>query len=372
MQNCSRGDSQQETGNFYGPTATSALMRRINRSTILSFIRRNAPVSRSQIARRLSMSLPTVMRVARELIDEGLVREDGLGRSTGGRPSSLLAFNGDAYAVIGVDLGGSKMLGVLADLTGSIQHETYLPHSEVATGAGPLRPVDALEPLSQLIGALVAAPRPVGQQLRGIGVGVPSVVLNPEGVVSWAPALDWRNLPLRDILSERFGLPVAVENDVNLAALGEMVFGAGQGARDLLCIAIGTGIGAGIVIGGAIHRGHHQAAGEMGYMLPGIEYLGRTYDQFGALETLASGDGIADRACRALGQQGVPVPRDQVTAEYVFSAARRGEQRAREVVDETVDYLGLAIANASMLLDPEVVVLGGGVAPSTSSCCASS
>jgi glucokinase-like ROK family protein len=342
-------------------TGTASLLRSINRSAILDLIRENSPIARSQIARQLNMSLPTVMRIVDELVAEDLVHPHGKTEATGGRPRPLLGFNGRAYAVVGVDLGGTKMVGTLADLNGSVQHEVYIPHDENGTD-------DCLERLCELIQQLLDVPRPPGQRIRGIGVGVPAITLTPEGIVTWAPSLGWRDLPLKKILADRFALPVLVENDVNLAALGEWGFGAGRGTQNMVCIAVGTGIGAGIIIGGALYTGHNQAAGEIGYLPPSVEYLGRCYDQFGALENLASGTGIAARARRLLEKDGLPVPAEGsvegLSAEDVFNAARRGEAWAQQVVGDTVDYLSLAIAGVSSLLNPEVVVLGGGVARS--------
>jgi len=334
--------------------ATASLMRSINRSAILDLIRRHSPIARSQIAHQLHISLPTVMRIVDELVAEDLVCCRGSAESTGGRPRSLVEFNGSAYAVVGVDLGGTKMFGTIADLAGNIQHELYVPHAS-CEGNG-----DSLERLCTLIERLLAAPRPAGQRIRGIGIGAPGITLHPKGIVTLAPSLGWHNLPLKDILSERFSLPVFVENDVNLAALGELGFGAGRGARHLVCISIGTGIGAGIIVDGALYRGHDQAAGEIGYLLPGADLLGRRYEGFGALEGLASGSGIAERGRRALQAEGLE-PAEDLSAEYVFAAARRHEPWAERVVSETVDYLGLAIASVSALLNPEVVILGGSV-----------
>ncbi|GAB4545780.1 MAG: ROK family protein [Anaerolineae bacterium] len=337
--------------------ATASTMRKINRSAILDLLRQRGPISRSQIARQLHMSVPTVMRIVDDLMKEDLVRVQGIGESTGGRPGTLLEFNGNAYAVVGVDLGGTKMFGTVADLAGTIQHELYIPHEDNGS-------CDCLERLCELIETLLDAPRPQGQRIRGIGVGAPGITLTPEGIVTWAPSLGWRDLPLQQILRDRFGLPVFVENDLNLIALGEWGFGAGQGTQNMVSIAVGTGIGAGIIIGGTLYRGHHQAAGEVGYLLPGVEFFGRTYDQFGALESLASGLGVAQRARQLLEQQKRPLPSQELDAHQVFAAARNGEDWAQQVVNETVDYLSLAIASISALLDPEVIVLGGGVARS--------
>jgi glucokinase-like ROK family protein len=344
-------------------TVTARLMRTINRSVILNYIRQHSPIARSAIARQLGTSLPTVMRVVDDLMEEDLVCLQGTSESTGGRPRPLLAFNSSAYAVVGVDLGGTKMFGTVADLSGTAQHEIRIAHDENG-------PSDHVERLCELIQDLLDAPRPAGQRIRGIGIGAPGITLSQEGIVTWAPSLGWRDLPLKQILEERFDRPVFVENDVNLAALGELGFGAGRGARNLVCIALGTGIGAGIVIDGALYRGHNQAAGEIGYLLPGRQFLGRCYEQFGALESLASGLGIAGRARQLLqkkspsGQLGGPSEAAPLSAEDVFAAARRGESWAQQVVSETVDYLSLAVASISCLLDPQVIVLGGGVARS--------
>ncbi len=338
-------------------SATSGLIRRLNRSAILDLVRERSPIARSEIARKLNMSIPTVMRLVDELFAEDLLRWSGDSEVSGGRPRTLLEFNATGYAVLGLDLGGTKMFGTLADLGGKIQDEIHRPWN----GCGPEA---ALEQVCDLISELMARPRPPGQQVRGIGVGAPGVTLFEDGVVTWAPSLGWRNLPLRDILAHRFGLPVVVDNDVNLAALGEYGFGAAVGASSAVTIAIGTGIGAGIVIDRKLYRGATQSAGEIGYLPPGVEYLGRQYTGFGALESIASGPGIERRARLLLQKQGLPLPENGPTAEDVFRSARSGEDWALQVVEETVDYLAFSIAAISAILDPQVIVLGGGVARS--------
>jgi predicted NBD/HSP70 family sugar kinase len=336
--------------------ATSSLIRSINRSAVLDLLQQESPQARTSLARRLSMSLPTVMRIVDELIAEDLVRV-GRSESTGGRPGALIELNGAGYAVIGVDLGGSKLFGAVTDLSGNLSHETHLPHNGQCAENG-------LDRLCDLIEQLIEAPRPPGQRLRGIGIGAPGVTRSPEGVVLWSPQLNWRDLPLKDILTRRFGLPVFVENDVNLAALGEWGFGAGRGARSLVLLAVGTGIGAGVVLDGAVYHGAHQAAGEVGYLLPGPDFLGRRYDGFGAFEGIASGLGIAARAEGAFMAGGPARVAEQLTAETVFAEARRGAPWACRIVEETVDYLAVAIADIAAMLDPEIIILGGGVSAS--------
>lgn len=337
-------------------SASAGLMRRLNRSAILDLVREHGPIARSAIGRQLNISLPTVMRIIDDLIEVELVKECGDTEASGGRPRSLLDFNAGASAVVGIDLGGTKMFGTVADLGGNVQEEVYVSWGDDGNN-------DNLKQLFKLIDRLLAAPRPDGQRIRGIGVGAPGITRYEEGIVSWAPSLGWRDLPLKQILAERYGLPVFVENDVNLAALGEYGFGAAKGATSLVCLAIGTGIGAGIVLDRKVYRGHQQSAGEIGYLPPDVSYLGRHYTGFGALESIASGTGVARRARKLLQKLELPYP-DDLSAEDVFNTARLGTEWAAQVVAETVDYLSFAVAAISTLIDPEVIVLGGGVARS--------
>ncbi len=332
-------------------------MRRLNRSSILDLVRQASPISPTEISTRLNLSLPTVMRILEELAHQELVVRLEEQQYSGGRPRSLVAFNGTSHAVIGLDLGGTKMYGTVADLCGTV-------HAEIYRASIPSSPEENLHLTIEMIEELLQVPRNEGQKVLGIGIGAPGVTLFEEGVVTWAPSLGWRDLPLRDLLAQRFGLQVVVENDVNLAALGEYGFGVAKGASSLVCLAVGTGIGSGIVLERRIYRGYHQSAGEVGYLLPSKDALGKRYDQFGALESLASGSGVVWRAQELIRSLNLPIETQTLTAEMVFDMARQGEAWAQSIVDETVDYLALVIAAISVVLDPEVIVLGGGVSRS--------
>jgi glucokinase len=337
-------------------TITASDMRAINRSAILDLIRQEGPLARTAIAERLQVSLPTVMRIVDGLTAEGLVVQTGTKEWSGGRKRPLVTFNAAGQLVIGVDLGGTKMYGALADLGGTIlveiDHQGHQTQGE-----------DSYQCLAGLVRRLLEQAHSLGKPVRGIGVGAPGITLYQTGVIRLAPSLGWVEFPLKARLMADFALPAVVENDVNLAALGELWFGQGRSATNLVVIAVGTGIGAGVVLDRGIYRGSHQAAGEIGYLLPDRSLLGQAYEGFGALELLASGSGIAERARALLASQLLPAPK-AVTAELVFEAAERGEAWAHQVVDETVDYLALAIAAVSLCFDPDIIVLGGGVARS--------
>jgi glucokinase-like ROK family protein len=339
-------------------TITAPEMRAINRTSILEFIRCSRPISRSHIAKELGVSLPTVMRIVDGLISEGLVVETGVKEWSGGRKRALVKFNGSDHFIIGIDLGGTKIFGAVADLNGDILQELYFEHHQT-------RSVESLQVVCHVIDELQRVATQKGLPVRGIGIGVPGIIIPETGVVSFAPALEWQDFPLKARLQERYSYPIVIENDVNLAALGEVWFGLQDcGEKNVVLIAIGTGIGAGIVINGSVYSGIHHMAGEIGYLLLDRSHLGQKYPGFGAFEQLASGTGIADRARLAVADQYSVEQRKSLTAEDVFSAARRHERWAETILSDTVDYLAQAIAAIAVMYDPGVILLGGGVSRS--------
>ena len=218
----------------YRLTITSAAMREINRSAILEIIRRESPIARSTIAKRLDVSLPTVMRIVDNLTAEGFIRQHGSKEWSGGRRRPLLEFNPEGRLILGVDMGGTKMYGALSDLGGNILDEVNIT-SHGNNGE------DSFARLITLIDTLLASPKLAGRLVDGIGVGAPGITLHKEGIVTWANTLHWKDFPLKQRLRERYPLPITVDNDVNLAAMGELWFGAGQNTQNMVMIAIGTG-----------------------------------------------------------------------------------------------------------------------------------
>lgn len=340
----------------YRLTITASDMRQINRSAILEIIRCESPISRSAIAERLDVSLPTVMRIVDELVDEGFVRAEGSTEWSGGRRRPLLEFNAGSFVVIGVDMGGMKMYGAVSDLGGNVL-------DEIDMGRHGSSGEENYGHLLELIDTLLASPKVAGRKVRGVGVGAPGVTLHREGIVKWAYSLNWANFPLKARLTEKYDLPITVDNDVNLAAMGELWFGAGQDVQNMILVTVGSGIGAGIVIDGALYRGGSEASGEIGNILPGPEFLGKNYQEFGALERVSSGTAIVERARASLESQRDPAELEALTSDDVFKAARQGQEWASAIVDEAVDYLALAVANLSVSFDPELIVLGGSVSP---------
>ncbi len=338
------------------PTITSVEMRGINRSAILEIIRRESPIARTTIAQRLGVSLPTVMRIVDELIQEGFVRSQGKTEWSGGRRRPLLEFNADGYIVLGVDMGGAeKLYGAISEIGGHIINEVDIDRRG-ASGE------DCYTLLTDLIDTLLASPGLKGRKVRGIGVGAPGITRHRDGIVKWAYALNWKDFPLKQKLAKRYKFPITVDNDVNLAALGEYWYGAGQNIQNMVMIVDGAGIGAGIILDGTLYRGSTEASGEIGHLIPGREFLGKSYLDFGGLESVASGTAIINMARSALRSRKEPPNLDHLRAADVFESAQNGEKWASAIVRDVVDYLAIAVANLSVSFDPELIVLGGGMA----------
>jgi glucokinase len=266
---------------------------------------------------------------------------------------------------VGVDLGGTKIFAALVARDGQVSDEIYVEHQGTAPpGSGYTDAEVAAGPayarLCETITALLAHARARGETVSGIGAGAPGVA-KPGGVIELGTALGWRELPLGALLGRRFGLPVEVENDVNLQALGEYFFGAGVGAQSLFLMAVGTGIGGGLVIDGKLVRGRHHAAGEIGLLVPGREHLGWSRTDWGAFESVASGTGVTSAARKLVGERGIIVSDEDLRSDRVFAAATTGVSWAREVVETTIDHLTVGVSAIQAVVDPEVVVIGGGV-----------
>ncbi len=301
-------------------------------------------------------------RLTTELLDAGVIFEEAPAPTRAahlGRPPTLLRVNPRAGGMIGVDIGASNIRVAAADLGGTIVLRREQP-SHAANGRA-----ITVSGIVRLIKTVVDDALQKGIPVRGLGVGVPSLT-SDKGVVLNAPGLGWANLPLGAMLEEALGFLTVVDNDVNLAAAGEFAEGAGSGSQVLVVVMVGTGVGAGIVIDGHLFRGVHLAGGEIGYMLLDRKSLGRRYPGYGYFEGLIGGAGIAERARAALGKtsdkERAKWPEDlaQLSSADVFSR-RTSSRLAALLVEETVDYLALGVANIACVLNPDRIVLGGGV-----------
>ncbi len=264
--------------------------------------------------------------------------------------------------VLGMDLGGTKLLTLLTDRLGRV-----LERKRVDT--------PAWEGTEAVLEAMVTSARGLLERsgcppdrVLGLGIGAPGLVDPETGTVVEAPNLfGWRNVPVRDHLAGELGIPTSLENDANVLALGEHRWGAGRGVSDLLYITVSTGIGGGLILGGRLYGGASSTAGEVGHIPLQVDGPPCGCGNHGCLEALASGTALARAARDALKEgaasllleavEGV----ESVDAEAVFRAAAQGDALATGIVERGAFYLGLGLTTVVNLLNPELIVVGGGL-----------
>jgi glucokinase len=332
------------------PAREAAHLRALNLERVLAVaMDRRGPFTRAQLIDATGLSAPTVGSLTSQLIRTGLVADLGTGPSRGGRRPSLMAFNPRYGFAAGIDIGPTRTRLAVADLRGEM-----LAHSIVPTTAEGGTPTATLTRLASDLQALLKEADVEPQHLLAIAAGAPGPVDIDRGVVTVAPNLKgWVDVPMRDILQGAFGAPVLVENDVNLALLGEHWRGAARGHDTCAFIFVGTGIGAAFLIDGGVHRGHHFMAGEIAVMCMGPQFVEQDFGARGCLEVLAGLEALAARWPRAAGRD----PASWMSE--LFEAAEHGDADARKAIDETARLIGIAAANVGTVVDPSIVVLGG-------------
>jgi predicted NBD/HSP70 family sugar kinase len=315
--------------------AVPGLLKSINEREVLETIRADAPISRAEISRRAGISKPTVSLALQSLLEAGLVREAERGPDGPGYGAVYFEPVAEAALVLGLDLGARFVRGAVCDLGGTIRARQDVELA-VADAAG------AIDAISRLRASLLEASGLDRALVDGVVVGVPGVV-EGDGTLSLAEnvaGLEGR--PFARELQAALELPVTLENDINLAALGEQWQGVARGVADFVFLSVGTGMGAGVVLGGELHRGRHGAAGEIDFALIG---LGETVDP--------SAPQVSALASELAGLRADP--------RTVFGAARNGDAGARAVVDEVARRIALHVAPIAAVADVELVVLGGGI-----------
>jgi glucokinase-like ROK family protein len=357
------GTNDPQTGAAIGPVADEVLDDLV---TVLDEIRLGRSRSRSELVIRTGLGRAIVARRIQELIDRGLVTEGETGPSTGGRPPRQLAFRADAGHILVADLGATSISVAQTDLAGRILGH-YTEPSQIASG-----PERILGRVDELFDELRSTTRSLPGPVWGVGVGVPGPVEFASGRPVSPPLMPgWDGYPIRERFAERFRAPVWVDNDVNVLALGEWRAGIAQGHDNVVVVKIGTGIGAGIISDGRLHRGAQGSAGDVGHIqvVDDATVVCRC-GNVGCLEALAGGgaigrhgeaaalEGRSARLRAALDEHG------ELTAEDVARAAAFGDPVAVELLQAAGRRVGLMLASVVNFFNPSLVVIGGGVAQS--------
>lgn len=334
-------------------------MGRVNQKIVLEEIRFNGPISRADIARKTGLSKPSVSRAVDNLLRDKLVfEEDPLeNHQEVGRKPTWLRSNTKAAFFQGVDIGGTKITFGLGDLSGELLEEHNLKNP---------RHWDKIVKLisNEVQQVLRNANIPL-EKLKGIAVAAQGVVNIEKGEVTSAPNIEGPDrYPLRERIKEHLSVPVWIENDVNLAAMGE--FWKKQGKyKDIVYISLGTVIGGAIIINGSLFRGKNYYAGEIGWLVLSKNHLFKDLGKFGCLETLATGPALTRKAKEMIEQNfskdDLLVSDNSITPKKIFAAYKKGSSLAKKIVNDWIEDLGITIGNISSLLNPELIILEGGL-----------
>ncbi|PRO67010.1 ROK family transcriptional regulator [Alkalicoccus urumqiensis] len=343
-------------------TGSFQLMKSLNRSLVLNIIRTEGAISRTETAKKAGLTPPTVSTIVSELLEEGLIREGQTGVSSGGRKPILLSINHNSRYVIGVDVGTEEVRAALTNLNADV---LAVKKKQLVPG---MNEEEFLSIVIGLVQSMLEEKAADGAHVIGIGVGMHGIVDHTKGESIYAPHFGFQNMPIKVPLEEAFQLPVHVENDVRSMALAELWFGGGRNSEDLLVINVGHGIGAGCIVNGRIYRGRHHIAGEIGHMIVDLNGRQCTCGGYGCLHTVASGIRIRERVIQeiTLGRKTavldeVDGEKERIDGETVHRAAMKGDYYAQEVLAEVGRFLGVGITNLIHALNPDKIIIGGGV-----------
>lgn len=289
----------------------------------------------------------------------GLVELLGEGESSGGRPPEMLRFNAGRGYLAAADIGGTRVRMMLADLNGNA-----VANWSAKLGAANKDPQAVCRVVHDGLRAMCASQGADTSRVLHLTAGAPGVTDVERGIVLSAPNLtNWEQVALRDLVEQETGVPAAVENDTNLAAVGEHWRGAAKGVPDFVFIAMGTGVGSGIFLSGRLHHGASWSAGEIGYLgVPGIPREAPQMNETGQLERSIGGEGIEQRWEKQLSISGrTDAELRQLRGAQIFDRAAQNDVDAMAVLHSTATVLADAITTITMLLNPRLVILGGGV-----------
>jgi glucokinase len=337
-----------------------AHLRHTNALTILRLLREAGSCSRADLVRASGLSAPTVTNVVGDLLQANLIKALGEGESSGGRPPDMITFNTERGCLLAVQITSHHLSFLLTDLSG-----VELVTSRLSLDGKKTTP----QVICQSIGAetrrLLKKHKKLREQLLAVVVAVPAITNVDAGIVISITTLEeWRDVPLRSLLSQVVHCPVIVENDTNLSAIGERHRGAARGEDTFILISIGPNVSAGIVLGGRLHHGAQWSAGEIAYLrLPQVSRKSPTLHQFGELENVLTSRAIIkawhESTQLASGKRESSV--EEIDVLKVLNLAQNGDQNAKGVVDLRAAILSDIVINLALILNPGLILLAGEV-----------
>jgi glucokinase-like ROK family protein len=341
-------------------TGDQEKVRKINKSIVLNTLRLYEHVSRARVANLTGLNRATVSNIVNDLIEEGLVFEEQQQQSKIGRPAISLGLRPDGGAVIGVEIGVDFISVLLTNFVAKTLWET-----RVSTDPSQSQ-TDIIGQAEQLIDQALSIASEQSLRPLGLGVGLPGLVNVSQGVLIMAPNLHWEDVPLRLMWNQRFRLPIYVDNEANLAALGEYYFGIARGVDNFIYLSSGIGLGGGIMINGQLFRGGRGYAGEIGHIQrdPQGERCG--CGRIGCWETQVGPRAVLQRVEKELRVhsdqtllEACSGDIDNLTFEVVVKCALEGNTLCRQAIEEVAVHLGVGIADLVNVFNPELVLIGG-------------
>ncbi len=329
-------------------------VRRFNRSLVLQTIRAHSPISRIELTELTTLTPTTITSLVDEFIKYGLVKEIGNIKGGVGRSRTLISINSEAYYVLGIDLARISISAGIVDLAGNL-----LTVKRVSSDLNQHFPV-TLNTLEETIHSLLDEISPqIKEKIIAIGIGSPGPLSPSKGVIISPPNFTgWSNIPLKEIMEREFGLPTFIENDAKACALGERWFGCCKNTDNFVYLAVGTGVGAGIIIDGDIYRGEGELAGEIGHTTIDINGPRCSCGNYGCLEIYTSVISLIDRIEKEEGLKSLIRDGHIETLSSFYRSAREGNIRAVEILNDYCFWVGVGVVNIINTLSPSAVVLG--------------
>jgi glucokinase-like ROK family protein len=342
-------------------TGDQALVRQINLSLIMHALWTDSPISRARLSQKTKLNKTTVSDLVNELSQRGFVREIGMQTSGTGRPATLLTLNPAAGYIVSCEIGIGFLEVLVTDFA---PQAIWQVKEQIEPGTAQS---EVLDHMLVLLHEAVKRGKPSADKLLGIAVGVPGMVDHTSGNILFAPNLKWRNVPLLTLLeNESFGAPIFVDNEANMAALGEHYFGAAQEYSEILYLSGNVGLGGGFLSNGQLRRGASGMAAEYGHMTMDPHGELCNCGNYGCWETLVSQNSLYKKITNAV-QSGEPSMLtekvegqwERLSVEMIVEAAKVGDKVAIRSLAEIGHSLGIGIASLLNALNPEIVVLGG-------------
>lgn len=329
-----------------------------NDEQIMNVIRRQGLISRADIAKLTGLTPPTVTNITAKLLELGVILEDSMGQSSGGRRPLLLKVNPKIAQIVIIHIRSEKMMAYLVDCEFQVH---YKEHKKI-------KGMTTEEVLELMLAMIVHCREAATALVPAVGVVVRGPVKTGEGISVFAPNIGWKNIPIRKIIEENLGLPAFIENDAKALITGEYYYGSVKDADSMILLKVSHGIGSGMMFNGKMYRGINGSAGEVGHTTIDISGPVCSCGNYGCMEALASENALVDMVVKSIKEGQKSLVYDLVNGDLsrviptiIYEAAECGDELAIRMLGQAARYLGIGIANLVNIFNPKIVVIGGGI-----------